>query len=82
LLLIVQAHELQAAATDVGRIGPICFLDMRVSDQQQVEPVVSSRVMRLNDEQEVRAADLPRRGVLGWLLVDHALRAAARHRLA
>lgn len=34
-LLIVQANELQAIRADIGRITPVCLLDIRACDQQQ-----------------------------------------------
>jgi len=56
LLLIFEAHELQAVKAEIGRIGPIHFLDMRVSDEQEAEAAAGLRAMRLSDEQEVARA--------------------------
>jgi hypothetical protein len=52
LLFIAEATELEAIPASMGRIEPIRFSGIRLSDIQQGERGLSFLVMRLNDEQQ------------------------------
>jgi hypothetical protein len=62
LPLIVQAHELEGFDAKVGRVGPLCFSDMRASDEWQANPGSIFRVMRPSDKQEVLREKNPSAG--------------------
>jgi hypothetical protein len=62
LPFIVQARELEGFWADVGRVGPLCFSDMRASDEWQANSGSIFWVMRPSDKQEVLREKNPSAG--------------------
>jgi hypothetical protein len=55
LLLIAGTHKSQAPRPVQVEIDPICFSDIRLSDEREAFARIRSQVMHLGDEQEEAA---------------------------